>query len=417
MTSHLTPKRERWLLLTLASIQFTSVLDFMIMMPLGPQLTELFGISAGEFGFLVSAYTFAAGLSGLLAATYIDRFGRKRMMLTLYPLFGVAALACSFAPTFAWLMLARVASGFFGGVLMALSQTIVAEVIPFERRGRAMGVVMTSFSVATVAGVPLSLFLASHFNWHAPFLAIALMVSVCALGAAKTLPSLKGHLVAHPSGDSAPNMLANLRLVLVDPNHLRAYAMSSSMVFAGFAVIPYITLYLQGNAGFKPEQIPYVYLTGGICTLISARLIGHWSDRAGKAYAFRRLALLMPLPLLAMTLSADLPMVGVLLVSSMLFVVMSGRMIPGMALIGAAADPRRRGSFMTLNSAVQSLAMGLAALVGGQILGRDGNGHLTHYWIAALLGGGASLLSFVLASKLRLHGEAKARRVDETASS
>ena len=408
MTSHLTPKRERWLLLTLASIQFTSVLDFMIMMPLGPQLTELFGISAGEFGFLVSAYTFAAGLSGLLAATYIDRFGRKRMMLTLYPLFGVAALACSFAPTYAWLMLARVASGFFGGVLMALSQTIVAEVIPFERRGRAMGVVMTSFSVATVAGVPLSLFLASHFNWHAPFLAIALMVSVCALGAAKTLPSLKGHLAAHPIGDSAPSMLANLRLVLVDPNHLRAYAMSSSMVFAGFVVIPYITLYLQGNAGFKPEQIPYVYLTGGICTLISARFIGHWSDRAGKAYAFRRLALLMPLPLLAMTLSADLPMVGVLLVSCVLFVVMSGRMIPGMALIGAAADPRRRGSFMTLNSAVQSLAMGLAALVGGQILGRDGNGHLTHYWMAALLGGGASLLSFVLASKLRLHGEAQA---------
>ncbi len=411
MTSHLTPKRERWLLLTLASIQFTSVLDFMIMMPLGPQLTELFGISAGEFGFLVSAYTFAAGLSGLLAATYIDRFGRKRMMLTLYPLFGVAALACSFAPTYAWLMLARVASGFFGGVLMALSQTIVAEVIPFERRGRAMGVVMTSFSVATVAGVPLSLFLASHFNWHAPFLAIALMVSVCALGAAKTLPSLKGHLAAHPIGDSAPSMLANLRLVLVDPNHLRAYAMSSSMVFAGFVVIPYITLYLQGNAGFKPEQIPYVYLTGGICTLISARFIGHWSDRAGKAYAFRRLALLMPLPLLAMTLSADLPMVGVLLVSCMLFVVMSGRMIPGMALIGAAADPRRRGSFMTLNSAVQSLAMGLAALVGGQILGRDGNGHLTHYWMAALLGGGASLLSFVLASKLRLHGEAKASKM------
>ena len=408
MTSHLTPKRERWLLLTLASIQFTSVLDFMIMMPLGPQLTELFGISASEFGFLVSAYTFSAGLSGLLAATYIDRFGRKRMMLTLYPLFGAAALACSMAPTFAWLMLARVASGFFGGVLMALSQTIVAEVIPFERRGRAMGVVMTSFSVATVAGVPLALFLASHFNWHAPFLAIALMVSVCALGAAKTLPSLKGHLAAHPIGDSAPSMLANLRLVLVDPNHLRAYAMSSSMVFAGFVVIPYITLYLQGNAGFKPEQIPYVYLTGGICTLISARFIGHWSDRAGKAYAFRRLALLMPMPLLAMTLSAGLPMVGVLLVSSVLFVVMSGRMIPGMALIGAAADPRRRGSFMTLNSAVQSLAMGLAALVGGQILGRDGNGHLTHYWMAALLGGGASLLSFVLASKLRLHGEAQA---------
>jgi len=403
MTTHLTPKRERWLLLTLASIQFTSVLDFMIMMPLGPQLTQLFGISAGQFGFLVAAYTFAAGLSGLLASTYIDRFGRKRMMLTLYPLFGVAALACSLAPTYAWLMTARVASGFFGGVLMALSQTIVAEVIPFDRRGRAMSVVMTSFSVATVAGVPLALFLVSYFNWHAPFLAIALMVSVCALGAIKILPSLKGHVQAPSDGESAPSVLSNLRLVLLDPNHLRAFAMSSCMVFAGFAVIPYITLYLQLNAGFQAEQIPYVYLCGGVCTLISARFIGHWSDRAGKAYAFRRLALLMPLPLLGMTLAADLPIAGVLVVSSILFVVMSGRMIPGMALIGASADPRRRGSFMTLNSAVQSLSMGLASLVGGQILGRDGDGHLTHYWMAALLGGGASLLSYVLASKLRLH--------------
>ena len=404
MTTQLTPQRERWLLLTLASIQFTSVLDFMIMMPLGPQLTKLFGISASEFGFLVSAYTFSAGLSGFLAATYIDRFGRKRMMLTLYPLFGAAAFACSLAPSFGWLLAARVASGFFGGVLMALSQTIVAEVVPFERRGRAMGVVMTSFSVATVAGVPLALFLVSHFNWHAPFVAIAVMVSVFALGASQTLPSLKGHVQTHADGNSVRLMLANLRAVLIDPNHLRAFAMSASMVFAGFAVIPYITLYLQGNAGFESTQIPYVYLFGGVSTLLTARWIGHWSDRAGKAYAFRRLALWMPLPLLGLTLSADLPMAGVLVVSSMLFVVMSGRMIPGMALIGAEADPQRRGSFMTLNSAVQSLAMGTATLVGGLILGRDGNGNLTHYWVSALVGGGASVLSFVLSAKLRLHG-------------
>ena len=404
MTTHLSPKRERWLLFTLAGIQFTSVLDFMIMMPLGPQLTKLFGISAGEFGFLVSAYTFSAGLSGLLAATYIDRFGRKRMMLTLYPLFGAAALVCSLAPSYAWLIMARVASGFFGGVLMAISQTIVAEVIPFERRGRAMSVVMTSFSVATVAGVPLALFLVSHFNWHAPFLATACMVSVLVVVALNTLPSLKGHLQAPAPGDATLSLLANLRLVLVDPNHLRAFAMSVCMVSTGFVVVPYITLYLQLNAGFSTDQIPYVYLFGGISTLISARFIGMWSDRAGKAHAFRRLALIMPLPLLAMTLSAGLPQWAILAISSVLFVVMSGRMIPGMALIGAAADPRRRGSFMTLNSAVQSLSMGLAAMVGGQILGTDTAGNLTHYWMAALIGGGASLLSFVMASKLRLHG-------------
>jgi predicted MFS family arabinose efflux permease len=406
MTTHLSPKRERWLLFTLAGIQFTSVLDFMIMMPLGPQLTQLFGISAGEFGLLVSAYTFSAGLSGLLASTYIDRFGRKRMMLTLYPLFGAAALACSMAPSYVLLILARIASGFFGGVLMAISQTIVAEVIPFDRRGRAMSVVMTSFSVATVAGVPLALFLVSHFNWHTPFLAIACMVSLLVVVAINTLPSLKGHLQAPSAADASLSLLANLRSVLVDPNHLKAFAMSVSMVFAGFAVVPYITLYLQANAGFQTDQIPYVYLFGGISTLISARFIGLWSDRAGKAYAFRRLAVLMPLPLLAVTVSAGLPQWAILIISSMLFVVMSGRMIPGMALIGAAADPRRRGSFMTLNSAVQSLSMGLAAMVGGQILSRDAGGNLTHYWMAALVGGSASLLSFAMASRLRLHGAA-----------
>jgi predicted MFS family arabinose efflux permease len=257
-----------------------------------------------------------------------------------------------------------------------------------------------------VAGVPLALFLVSHFNWHAPFVAIAIMVALVATVASQILPSLKGHLQTHTDDNALRLILANLRAVLVDPNHLRAFAMSASMVFAGFAVIPYITLYLQANAGFQADQIPYVYLFGGISTLVTARWIGHWSDRAGKAYAFRRLALLMPLPLLGMTLSAELPTAGVLVVSSILFIVMSGRMIPGMALIGASADPQRRGSFMTLNSAVQSLAMGSAALVGGLILGRDGNGHLTHYWAAALVGGSASVLSFVLSSRLRLHGTA-----------
>lgn len=152
MTPHLTPRRERWLLLTLAGIQFTHILDFMIMMPLGPQFTALFGISNAQFGLLVSAYTLSAGLSGLMAATYIDRFSRKRLLLTMYSLFGLATLACGLAPDYMSLMLARVAAGLFGGVLSALSQTIVADVIPFERRGRAMSVVMTSFSVSTVAG-------------------------------------------------------------------------------------------------------------------------------------------------------------------------------------------------------------------------------------------------------------------------
>jgi predicted MFS family arabinose efflux permease len=399
-TPHLTPRRERWLLLTLAGIQFTHILDFMIMMPLGPQFTALFGISNAQFGLLVSAYTLSAGFSGLMAATYIDRFGRKQLLLSMYSLFGLATLACAFAPDYVWLMVARVAAGLFGGVLSALSQTIVADVIPFERRGRAMSVVMTSFSVSTVAGVPLGLFLAAHFNWHAPFVGIAVLVGLLALGAWQTLPRLDAHL-HHPERVS---VWRGIGQVLAEPNHLKAFAVSGLMMFAAFSVIPYITIYLQSNAGMQAAEVPWIYLCGGLATLLSARYFGRLTDRVGKVQMFQRLALAVTVPLMATTLSQGLPLWGLLAISTLFFTLMSGRMIPGMAMISSAAEPRLRGTFMTLNSAVQSASMGMAALVAGLIIGRDAQGQLTLYWVAGLLGVVASLLSVWLAGHLRLHG-------------
>ncbi|MDP4733568.1 MAG: MFS transporter [Limnohabitans sp.] len=400
MTPNLTPRRERWLLFTLAGIQFTHILDFMIMMPLGPQFTALFGISNAQFGLLVSAYTLSAGFSGLMAATYIDRFSRKQLLLTMYSLFGLATLACALAPDYAWLMVARVAAGLFGGVLSALSQTIVADVIPFERRGRAMSVVMTSFSVSTVAGVPLGLFLAAHFNWHAPFVGIAVLVGLLSLAAWQTLPRLDAHL-HHPERVS---VWRGIGQVLAEPNHLKAFAVSGLMMFAAFTVIPYITIYLQSNAGMKTEEVPWIYLCGGIATLLSARYFGRLTDRVGKVRMFQRLALAVTVPLMATTLSQGLPLWGLLAISTLFFTVMSGRMIPGMAMISSAALPRLRGTFMTLNASVQSASMGLAALVAGLIIGRNAQGQLTGYWMAGLLGVVASLLSVWLAGHLRLHG-------------
>lgn len=400
MTTFLTPRREAWLLFTLAGIQFTHILDFMIMMPLGPQFTALFGISNAQFGLLVSAYTLSAGVSGLMAATYIDRFSRKQLLLTLYPLFGLATLACGLAPDYASLMVARVAAGLFGGVLSALAQTVVADVVPFERRGRAMSVVMTSFSVATVGGVPLGLFLAAQFNWHAPFFGIALLVGLLSLGAWLTMPSLDAHM-HHPERAGVWRSIAQ---VLSEVNHLKAFGVSGLMMFAAFTVIPYITIYLQSNAGMRTEEVPWIYLCGGTATLLSARYFGRLTDRLGKVLVFQRLALAMVVPLMAITLSQGLPLWGLLLVSTLFFVVMSGRMIPGMAMISSAAQPRLRGTFMTLNAAVHSASMGLAALVGGLVIGRDDQGQITHYWVAGLLGVVASLLSVWLAGRLRLDG-------------
>ncbi len=400
MTHALTPRRELMLLLTLAGVQFTHILDFMIMMPLGPQFTRLFAITDAQFGLLVSAYTLAAGASGLLATTYIDRFDRKRLLLVLYVCFGLATLACGLAGSYGWLMVARVAAGTFGGVMSALSQTIVADVIPFERRGRAMGIVMTSFSVATVAGVPLGLFLAANLSWHAPFIGIAALCAGLAVMAAWTLPPLGQHL-ADQAGRS---VLAGIRQVVVDPNHLTAFGFSALMMSAGFTVIPYITIYMVANVGLSAGQIPLIYLCGGVVTLFSARMVGRLTDRRGKVETFTLMAVGLLVPLLAITLLGRQSLWVVLLVSSLLFALMSGRMIPGMAIVTSAANPRLRGTFMTLNAAVQSAAMGLAAFIGGLIISRDAQGAVTHYWMAAVLGGCASLAAIVLARRLKLHG-------------
>lgn len=406
MNSSLTPRREFWLLLTLAGIQFTHILDFMIMMPLGPQLTRLFAISDAQFGLLVSAYTLAAGASGLLASTYIDRFGRKRLLLVLYVLFGLATLACGLAPAYGPLMVARVLAGAFGGVLSALCQTIVADVVPFERRGRAMGIVMTAFSVSTVAGVPLGLLLAEHGGWHLPFFAIALMVGVLAFLAARTMP----HMTAHLQAASHRTALGGIAQALADANHRWAFLFSGLIMFTGFTVIPYITIYLQANAGMRPDQIPLVYLCGGVVTLFTARLFGVLTDRWGKVRVFRCLAVAGAFPLMGITLVHGVPLWGVLAVSTLMFALMSGRMIPGMAILTSAAQPALRGTFMTLNASVQSGAMGVASFVGGLLISRDAQGLVQGYWMSAVVGIVASLLSIVVVGRLRLHGAAPSAR-------
>jgi predicted MFS family arabinose efflux permease len=399
----MSPRRERWLLITLAGIQFTHILDFMIMMPLGPALTTLFRISDAQFGMLVSAYTLAGGASGLLASTYIDRFDRKRLLLVLYALFALSTLACGIAPTYETLMLARVSAGVFGGVLSALSQTIVGDVIPFERRGHAMGIVMTSFSVSTVAGVPLGLFLAAHLGWHIPFLLIAGVCVLFALFAYLTLPPLNAHLHDHAPASA----WTRISEVLQDRNHLRAFAFSALLMFSGFTVIPYITIFMQSNVGLRADQVPYVYLCGGVATLVTARWFGNLSDSWGKFQTFRAIALVFLLPLIGLTLLGPVGLVGALAVSTLFFVCGSGRMIPGMAMLTSAANPALRGTFMTLNASVQSAAMGLAALTGGYIISRDAAGLVQNYWGSALIGAVASVAAVWVAAKLNLHQPGK----------
>jgi predicted MFS family arabinose efflux permease len=396
---NMTPQREWALLLILAGIQFTHILDFMIMMPLGPQLTEAFSISDAKFGLLVSAYTFAAGASGLLASLYIDRFERRRLLLILYVLFAVATLACGLAPTYETLMSARIAAGLFGGILSAMIQTIVADVVPFARRGKAMGVIMTSFSVSTVMGVPLGLYVAANSDWHTPFFGIAGISFVLAVAGWYVIPTLQGHL--HARGETGP--LQGIAQVLRDPNHLRAFLFSFCMIFAGFSIIPYITIYMQINAGLTPSDIPVIYLAGGAATLFSAQIIGKLSDRIGKLKMLQIIAGTAILPMALITVTAGLSMTVILVITTFFFVFVSGRMIPGMALVSAAGNPRNRGTFMTLNSSMQSAAMGLAALVGGMVISRNAEGLIENFWICSLIAISFNVIALLIARRLKVY--------------
>jgi predicted MFS family arabinose efflux permease len=398
------PLNERALLLTLAGIQFTYIVDFMVMMPLGPQFTRLFAISDAQFGLLVSAYTLAAGASGLVASSFVDRFERKTLLLWLYFAFALATLGCGLAPTYASLMAARIAAGLFGGVLGALAQTMVGDAIPFERRGRAMGVIMGSFSLATVAGVPASLWIAEHFGWHASFIVIAAASFVIGAVGMRTLPRLDGHL--HTARSAGPWQA--IGQVLREPNHWRAFGFTALLMSAGFTIIPFFTIFMTTNMGLRSDQVPLVYLAGGVATFFSARLFGRLSDLWGKVFTFRLIAALAMLTLLGVTYLGPTPLWAVLVVTTLFFVLHSGRMVPGMALITAASVPSMRGAFMSLNGSVQSAAIGIASLVGGLLIGRDAAGLVTGFprcgWVSVTL----SLLALWWVGRLQVTGAAPA---------
>ena len=400
MTTELSPRTERFFLLTLAGIQFSHVLDFMIMMPLGPILMAAFGIGTHEFGLLVASYSFSAAISGVLAATFVDRFERKRLLLIVFALFALATLACGLAPSYSTLILARGLAGVFGGIMGAMVQTMIGDVIPFSRRARASGVVSTAFSISTIAGVPLSLWLANHVGWRAPFMLIAALSVLFLVIGLRFLPELRHHL----SEEKRAHLLSATFSVLADGNHLRALLFSALIIFSGFTVIPYITVYAVNNVGIALQDIPIVYLVGGTATFISARLIGHWADKHGKVEVYRKVALLAMLPLLAVTHVGAVPLWGWLICTTAFFVLTSGRMIPAMAIISSSAQPKLRGTFMSLNGTVQSLAMGLATTLAGFVTSLDDSGRIVGYPLVGYVAVAANLIAVWYASRIVMHG-------------
>ena len=367
--------RELPLLLTLAAVQFTHIVDFMIMMPLGPQFMRLFAIGPQQFSLMVSAYTFAAAASGFFAALWIDRFDRRRALLALYVGFIVATALCGIAPDYPLLLVARVVAGLFGGVLGGLTFAIVADLVPYARRATATAIVAAAFSLSAVAGVPLSLWIAAHFSWRAPFLTLALFSAIVGLVAMRLIPPLSTHV--GPGGRRGP--LAQIQAIFTVPNHLRSFAFMTVLMGSVFTVIPFIAAYNVANVGVAEADLPVIYFAGGATTLVTAQIIGRLADRYGKERLFTILALISIGPILVITHMPPLPLAWVVGLSVLFFVFVPGRFGPATALVTGSVDPRLRGSFMTFNASIQQLASGFASLLSGLVIGRTADGTLTHF--------------------------------------
>lgn len=390
------PSSERTILVTLAAVQFTHILDYMIMMPLGAGLMRVFELTPSQFSQLVAAYGGAAAVAGLSGGFFLDRIDRKRALFWLYVGFTLATLACALAPTHHALLAARIAAGVFGGLAGSVVVAMVADVVPPERRGRGMSFVMTAFPLASVAGVPLGIALSNRFEWHAPFFLLVGLAGPILFAIGRFLPHrppLAGAALVAP--------LAQMRRLLSEPIHWRAFAVTAALVAAGGSIIPFMAPSLVANVGITEERLPWVYFFGGLATFCSTPIVGYFTDRRDK---FHVLAVLTGPAILATLLVTHLgpaPLWWVLPVTTLFFVGMAGRFGPASTLVANAVEPRFRGGFMSLNSAVQQGASALANLVGGALISRDAAGHLLGYGRVGWLASGAFLLTLLLAHRLR----------------
>jgi len=389
--------RELLLLLILASVQFTHIVDFTIMMPLGPVFSREMGLSPQQFGAVVAAYTISAGIAGVLLARFLDRFDRKTALLGLYTGFIVGTLLCGVAPDFPLLLAARTVAGAFGGVVTSVVFAIVGDAFPDARRGMAMGVVMSAFAVATFAGVPLGLLVEeTSGNWRSIFIVLGGVSAGVLVLAIAALPRLRGHL------DRTQTRIGNAWAVLTDPNHVRAFALTSVLTLSSFMVGPFLATFLEFNVGVERSDLKYVYVCGGLATLATMTVFGRLADRFGKLLVFRILALFTVLPILTVSnLPHGLALPLVLAVTTVFILSTSGRWVPAMALVAGSSAPAYRGTFMSFNSALQNVAAGVATSVAGLLLKEGDNHLLTGFPLVGLLTCVATIASVLLAGRLQ----------------
>ena len=366
---------QKLVVAVLAFLQFTIVLDFMMLAPLGALVMPALNITPAQFGVVVSTYAFSAGISGLLTAGFADRFDRKKLLIVFYAGFLFGTLLCALASSYAILLFARMVTGLFAGVVGSVSFAIITDLFPIQMRGRVMGVIQTAFGASTVMGIPLALFLSTHWSWNTPFLMVVGVGAVVGGVIQSTLRPVDEHLRHHP--DRSP--LHHLLQTVTNPYYIQGFVTTCLLSVGGFMLMPFMSVFSVHNVGIGLDQLPLVYMVTGAFSIVAGPLIGRAADAVGKLRVFAFGCMLTVIMVLIYTHLHRTPLWIVCVIMVLLQISIFSRMISASALMSGLPKPADRGAYMSVSSSLQQVAGGLAAVISGLVVEVAPTGELLHF--------------------------------------
>ena len=391
-TAPLFTRYQVFMIAIMSLLQFTIILDFMVLSPLGAILMPTLHITTSQFGWVVSAYAFSAGASGLLAAGFADKFDRKKLLLFFYAGFVLGTFLCGIAPDYPFLLAARIVTGIFGGVIGSISFAIITDLFKMEVRGRVMGFVQMSFAASQVLGLPVGLYLANLWGWHAPFLMI---VAVCTLGGVAIIVYMRP-VDAHLKIQTERNAFQHLIKTVSEWTYLKAFAATTLLATGGFMLMPFGSAFGINNLGLTMEQLPMLYMITGLFAIITGPFAGKMSDKFGKYRVFVIGTVLASI-MVAVYCNLDVtPIWVIIMINVLLFTGITARMISSSALLTAIPEPQDRGAFMGINSSVQQIAGGVAAAIAGVIVIQSPSGKLERYPLLGYVVIGSMIVTVIL---------------------
>lgn len=362
---------QKFVIAVIALIQFTVVLDFMVMSPLSPIVMEALSINPTQFGFVVAAYAFSASISGILTAGIADKYDRKKFLLVFYSGFVLGTLFCAIAPTFELLLAARIFTGLFGGVIGGIGMAIVTDLFEINQRGRVFGFAQMGFSASQVLGIPISLWLASKWGWNSPFFLIVIVA--CLMGAIMIvkLQPVTGHL-ALQKGSPLPHLWNTLKR----KKYITGYIATAILPLGGFMLMPFGSAFAEYNLGVEEKQLPFIFLATGIASMAVFPILGRLSDKYNKVAIFAIASAWSIIMVIVHTHWYQIPLWLVVTSNILMFAGIMGRIVPSTILISAMPDMKDRGAFMSINSSLQQMAGGIASIIAGYIVVQETPGSI-----------------------------------------